>query len=148
MIISDSSVKIDLAKIYAIISWQSPSNLKDVQGFLSFANFYCRFIRGFSRLVRPLVALTHKGAMFKWSPACETAFQNLKVAFTSAPILRHFDPSREVFIETDASDFVSSGILSQKDNIGILYPVAFMSRKHTKAKCNYEIYNKELLAII
>jgi hypothetical protein len=148
MIISDSGVKMDPAKIHAITSWQSPSNLKDVQGFLGFANFYRRFIRGFSRLVRPLVALTHKGAIFKWSPACEQAFQNLKVAFTSAPILRHFDPSREVFIETDASDFVSSGILSQKDDAGILHPVAFMSRKHSEAECNYEIYDKELLAII
>jgi hypothetical protein len=53
-----------------------------------------------------------------------------------------------VYVETDASDYVSSGILSQKDDIGVLYPVAFMSRKHTKAKYNYEIYDKELLAIV
>ena len=148
MIISDSGVKMDPAKIHAITSWQPPSNVKDVQGFLGFANFYRRFIRGFSRLVRPLVALTQKGTIFKWSSACESAFQTLKVAFTSAPVLRHFDPSREVFVETDASDFVSSGILSQKDDAGVLHPVAFMSRKHTEAECNYEIYDKELLAII
>ena len=116
MIISDSGVKMDPTKIHAITSWQPPSNLKDIQGFLGFANFYRRFIRGFSRLVRPLVALTCKGAVFNWSSACEKAFQNLKAAFTSAPVLRHFDPSREVFVETDASDFVSSGILSQKDD--------------------------------
>jgi hypothetical protein len=53
-----------------------------------------------------------------------------------------------VFVECNASDFVSSGILSQEDDQGVLYLVAFMSKKYSPAKCNYKIYNKELLAII
>ncbi|KAM4064033.1 reverse transcriptase (RNA-dependent DNA polymerase) [Hirsutella rhossiliensis] len=76
------------------------------------------------------------------------AFDALKSSFTSAPILRHFDPAKEVFVECDASDFVSSGILSQEDDQGVLHPVAFMSKKYDPAECNYEIYDKELLAIL
>jgi hypothetical protein len=68
--------------------------------------------------------------------------------FTTAPTLRHFDHSREVIIETDASDYVSAGVLSQSDNEGVLHPVAFFSKKHSPAECNYDIYDKELMAII
>lgn len=148
MIISTNGVRMDPAKVKAITNWEPASNLKDVQAFLGFANFYRRFIKGFSKIVRPLVALTRKGIKFLWSPACQKAFQTLKNAFNSAPALSHFDPLREIFVETDASDFVSSGVLSQKDDQGVLHPVAFMSRKYNPAECNYEIYDKELLAIV
>jgi hypothetical protein len=63
-------------------------------------------------------------------------------------ILRYFDLLKEIFVKTNASDYVSSRVLSQKDNQGVLYPIAFMSKKYNPAECNYEIYNKELLAII
>lgn len=66
----------------------------------------------------------------------------------SAPVLRHFCNTKEIFIEADASDWVSSGILSQKDDEGNLHAVAFMSKKFENAEYNYEIYDKELLAII
>ena len=72
----------------------------------------------------------------------------LKTAFTTAPRLRHFDQNREIIVETDAYDYVSAGILSQYDDDGILYPVAFFSKNHSPAECNYEIYNKELKAIV
>jgi hypothetical protein len=65
----------------------------------------------------------------------------------SAPILKHFDPCLEIILETDASDFVSAGVLSQYHD-GVLHPVAFFSKRHSPAECNYEIYDKELLVII
>jgi len=148
MIVSTSGVKMDPLKVQCILDWQAPTTVKDVQGFLGFSNFYRRFIKGFSRIVRPLVHLTKKDIKWGWNTACQKAFDTLKNAFTSAPTLRHFDPSRQIFVETDASDWVSSGILSQKDDDGVLHPVAFMSRKFDPAECNYEIYDKELLAIV
>lgn len=148
MIIFMNGVKMDPAKVACINNWTVPSTVKDVQEFLGFTNFYRRFIKGFSTIVRPLVNLTKKNVKFNWSPGCDRAFQALKLAFTKAPILCHFDPARQVYVETDTSDFMSSGILSQKDNEGILHPIAFMSKKHQEAECNYEIYNKELLAIV
>jgi len=75
------------------------------------------------------------------------AFDLLKKAFTSAPILHHFDYDREI-VEIDASEYVSAGILSQYNDEGIFHLVAFYSKKHSPAECNYEIYDKELLAIV
>jgi len=85
---------------------------------------------------------------FVWGPEQQAAFDLLKKSFTSAPILHHFDYDREIIVETDASDYVSAGILSQHDNDGVLHPVAFYSKKHSPTECNYEIYDKELMAII
>ena len=76
------------------------------------------------------------------------AFEFLKTAFTTALVLAHFDPDREILIETDASDYVSAGVMSQHDDNSILHPVAFFSKKHTPIECNYEICDKELMAII
>jgi len=85
---------------------------------------------------------------FDFNSYCKAAFRKLQLAFTTAPILRHFDPSRKVCIETDASDYVSAGILPQLENNDVLCPVAFFSKKHSLAECDYDIYDKELLAIV
>ena len=85
---------------------------------------------------------------FVWRLEQQAAFNLLKKAFTSAPIVHHFDYNREIIVETDASDYVSAGILSQYDGQGIFHPVAFYSKKQSPTECNYEIYDKELLAIV
>jgi len=69
-------------------------------------------------------------------------------AFTTDPVLRHFNHDREGIIETDASDYVSAGVSSHYDDDGVLHPVAYFSNQFTPAECNYDIYNKELMAII
>jgi hypothetical protein len=76
------------------------------------------------------------------------AFKEMVLKFTNVLTIRHFDHSREVLIETDASDYVSAGILSHSDDDGILYRVAFFSKKHTPAECNYDIDDKHLMPII
>ena len=81
-------------------------------------------------------------------PPGPTIFDTLKSTFTSAPILIHADPSKPFILETDASDYALGAILSQNDATGELHPVAFHSRKFTAAEINYEIYDKELLAIV
>jgi hypothetical protein len=138
----------DPKKTVAIGDWTSPKNVKHVQVFLGFTNFYRRFIQGFSALASPLSALTKKETPLLWTTQTEGAFQALKQAFTTAAILQHFDPEKPIIVETDASDYVSAGILSQHNNTGKLHPVAFYSKKHSTAECNYEIYDKELLAVI
>ena len=72
----------------------------------------------------------------------------MKDLVTTSPILAYFDHSKRSYVEVDSSDYVHGGVLSQPDDKGILYPVAFFSRKLLLAECNYEIYNKELLAIV
>jgi hypothetical protein len=75
-------------------------------------------------------------------------FDTLKATFTSAPVLAHFDPDRDIIVEMDASDYVSTSVLSQYDDDNVLHPVAYVSKKHSPTECNYEIYDKELMAII
>ena len=76
------------------------------------------------------------------------AFEMMVTAFTTAPVLRHFDHDRQVIIETEGSDYVSAGVLSQYDDNGVLHPVTYFSKKHSPAECNYNIYDKERMAII
>jgi hypothetical protein len=86
------------------------------------------------------------------SPSCATSYEegekSLQTSFTSASVLAHFNPDQPISLETDASDFAIAGILSQPRPDGELRPIAFHSRKMRPAKCNYDIYDKELLAIV
>ena len=148
LIITTEGVRMDPVKVETIVNWPVPANVKDVQSFLGFANFYRRFIVGYSSLVKDLTALTGKNVTWAWGPKHQAAFDKLREAFTSEIILAHFDPDRKIVVETDASDYVSAGILSQYDDNGILRPIAFYSKKHAPAECNYEIYDKELMAIV
>ena len=72
----------------------------------------------------------------------------LKHVFITASVLAHFNPNREVLVKANASNYVSAGILSQRNEEGVLYPVAFFLKKHSLAEYNYEIYNKKLIAIV
>jgi hypothetical protein len=95
-----------------------------------------------------MTLLTQKNMHFIWSNECSQSFEILKQAFTTAPILQHFDYHREIIVETDTSDYVSARVLSQYDDEGILYLIAFFSKKYTPTECNYEIYDKELMAVV
>jgi hypothetical protein len=147
-IISTSGTKMDPAKVATVQEWPEPQNVKDVYSFLGFANFYRQFVKGYSQIVAPMTWLTRKDTRFVWSEECSKSFETLQKAFTMAPVLRHFNYERQIIVETDASDYVSAGILSQYDGKEILHPVAFFLTKHMLAECNYEIYDKELMAIV
>ena len=95
-----------------------------------------------------MTTLLCKDSIWSWGPAQAAAFRNIKAAFTSAPVLTYFDYSKKTVVETDASNWASGGVLSQKGEDGKLHPVAYFSSKHTAPECNYEIYDKELLAIV
>ena len=148
LIITPNGIDMDEAKVKAITAWQPPKTVRNLQKFLSFSNFYQRFIRDFSKIARPLNDLLRKGIPWHWGQEQQAAFTTLKLAFTQTPTLAHFDFNKKSVLETDASDWAAGGILSQYDDDGLLRPVAYFSSKHSSAECNYEIYDKELLAII
>jgi hypothetical protein len=115
--------------------------------FLGFANFYRQFFEGFARKMKPITDLLRNGIPYERSHDCAKAFQNFKDHVTRAPILKHFEPMRQNVVETDASHFAIGAVLSQVID-GRLHPIAFYSRKIDKAEINYDIHNKELLAIV
>jgi len=151
-IITTKGIRMDPEKVSCVLGWETPKNVTDVQCFLGFANFYRRFFKDYSKVVMPLTRMTKKEGgkyvPFVWGSEQQAAFDLFKKVFMSASILRHFDYVREIIVDTDASDYVSAGILSQYDEEGILHPVAFYSKKHSPVECNYEIYDKELLTIV
>src|SRR5882724_4038611 len=103
---------------------------------------------GFSDIVIPLIHLTHKDTTFAWGPDHTKAFETLKAAFTQAPILAHFNPNNPIVIETDASDYPITAIISQiSPDDGDIHPITFYSCSIQPTELNYEIYDKELLAI-
>jgi RNase H-like domain found in reverse transcriptase len=138
----------DTEKTAAISKWPIPTNLRDVQSFLGFANFYRRFIISFSEIVLPLTRLTRKGTPFVWGDKQQQAFEALKAAFSKTLILIHFNLNNPIVVETDASNYAIAAIISQiTPSDGDIHPIAFYSRGMAPAEMNYEIYDKELLAI-
>lgn len=133
----------------AITEWPVPTNLKQIQRFLGFANFYRRFIRNFSTIAAPITALTKKApSRILWNPAAQEAFEKLKHRFTTAPILVHPNPKLPFIVEVDASDVGAGAILSQRlENDSKVHPCAFFSRRFSKAEQNYDVGNRELLAV-
>ena len=134
-------------KVQTICNWPEPCKVKDIQSFLGFANFYRRFIFNYSDIVVPLIRLTRKGAPWNFSEECCRSFTALKHAFTTALVLTHFIPDVPIAVETDASDYAVTGILSITLDDGQIHPVAFYSRTLTEPELNYDTHDKELLAI-
>ncbi|KAK3567559.1 hypothetical protein QTP86_020033, partial [Hemibagrus guttatus] len=148
-IIDRSGVRMDERKIAAVRNWPIPTSVKDLQRFLGFANFYRRFIQGYSSITNPLTSLLrNKPKSLTWTPAATQAFDKLKTAFTTAPLLLHPDPELPFIVEVDASTTGVGVVLSQQqENPRKLHPCALFSRKLSPAEVNYDIGNRELLAI-
>ncbi|KAF8673497.1 hypothetical protein RHS04_07660 [Rhizoctonia solani] len=132
IMVLDKGFSLDKLKIQAVQEWPTPTKVKEVQSFLGFANFLCRFVANFSHMARPE----------------QEAFQGLKDAITNAPVLCHANPAKPYFLETDALGAALGSILSQQQEDRCLHPLGFLSESFKGAKQNYNTHNKELLAII
>ncbi len=124
-ILSLEGIRMDPAKVEAVANWPTPDSRKAVQRFLGFANFYRRFIRGFSQIALPLTNLTSTRWRFCWSEQAQEAFERLKGCFISAPILNNPDPSCQFVVEVDASEVGVGAILSQRSPSDRIHPCAF-----------------------
>jgi len=149
VIISHNSVAMDPIKVAGVAEWPEPTNKKEVQSFLGFTNFYRRFIQDFSRHARPLFDLTKNDAKWHWGTDKQSAFDDLKRSVTTAPVLISPDPTKPFHIEADSSDFATGAVLSQVTPTDEKWhPVAFFSKSLSPVERNYEIHDKEMLAII
>jgi len=148
VIVSELNLRMNLSKMTVIVSWITSINLKEIQSFVKFVNFYHRFIKNFSRLVKSFTQLTRKNTSFVWNEICVQAFDNLKKQVSSVSILRHFDLKRQAILKIDASNYVKDEILSQYNDEKVLHLMTFYSKSMILAEINYDIYDKKLLVII
>ncbi len=148
-VISPEGVAMDESKVKAVLDWPQPTSLKALQRFLGFANFYRRFIRDFSTVAGPLTSLVRKStSRLPWNEGATHAFNQLKQRFTTAPILHHPNPELPFIVEVDASNTGLGAILSQRlGSPPKLYPCAYYSRKLNAAERNYDVGDRELLAM-
>ncbi|KAI2652639.1 Transposon Tf2-9 polyprotein [Labeo rohita] len=148
-VISAEGMQMDRGKVSAIQNWPQPTTIKELQRFLGFSNFYRRFIQNYSSITAPLTSLLRgKPKTITWNPAAHEAFQQLKKIFSTAPLLHHPDPQRPFAVEVDASTTGVGAVLSQAvGESSLLHPCAYYSRKLSPAEQNYDVCNRELLAI-
>ncbi len=119
---------------------------QELQSFLGFTNFYCKFIKNYLKVVKVLTMLTGN-TEWKWGPAQNQAFTELKRCISEDIILTIPNESDPFMVEADTSEGAVGAVLSQKQN-GVWQPMAFMSKSLSAMERNYKIYNKELLAIM
>ena len=150
-IVSDKGLEVDSVKVEAVKDWPTPRSIKEVRSFLGFVSYYRKFIENHSAIVAPISDLTKTkdktSNKFTWTLEAQTAFEKMKQALMSAPILILPDPSKPYVINTDASGFAIGACIMQDHGKG-LQPIAYMSKKLLPAEKNYPVHEKELLAII
>jgi len=135
-------------KVEGVTKWPTPQYVKNVQKFLGLANYYRRFVKDFAKIAKPLHQLVRKDERWRWEREQEEAFTKLKEIFTTKPVLAAPDLDKEMRVEADASDYTMGGVLSVKGEDGKWRPVAFISKSLNDIERNYEIHNKEMLAVI
>ena len=149
LVISENEVSMDPVKVAGVREWPTLENKMDVKTFLGFVNFYQRFIWDFSAKSRPLFDLTCSEHVWTWSRKEQAAFEDLKTVVTTALVLvssQELDPFQ---IEADSSDFATGAVLSQQSMTDRKWhPVVFYSKSLSSVERNYEIHDKEMLAII
>ncbi len=148
LIIIIHETKMNSEKINVVMNWAASRDVKDVQSFLSFVNFYRRFIKKFFKLIDSLTVLIRKDQSFNWIQKCQFVFDRLKQTFITASILMHYNSNLLVTVKIDVFDYVVIKVMSQRDDNEQLRSVIYFSFKMLLAECNYEIYDKKLLAII
>ena len=147
-ILTTDGIEVDPEKTAVVCNWAVPTTVRGVQSFLGFCNFYRRFIKNYSQIAKHLNRLTRNNVPFIWDGACQAAFDELKHRLSNAPVLRHYQPDLPTKLETDASNGVVAGVLSQQFEGGQWHPISYFSKSMSAAEQNYEIHDKEMLAII
>ncbi len=120
------------SKINIIVNWLILINVKDVQSFLDFMNFYRRFIYDYSRITISLTHLIKKDVFFVWFQKCQITFNILKKVFTFKIILCYYNSDYKIVIEINASNYVFKDIFSQYDDNEILHSVAYFYQQILK----------------
>ena len=143
VIIGEDGVRMEKEKVQRVIEWPVPKSVKDVQKCLGLANYYRRFVKDFAKIAKSLHEMMRKENKWSWGERQQKAFEELKERF-----MTELDLDKEMRVEADASDFATRGVLLMKCEDERWRPVAYISKSLNKAERNYEIHDKEMLAII
>ena len=135
-------------KIDGVLSQLEPKNIKDIRKFLGFANYYRRFIKDFAQVVRLMNMLTRKDMKWQWEKEQQKVFDKLKEIFTTKLVLAAPDLDKEFRVEADTLNYATRGVLSMKCSNKLWRPVTFISKSLSDTERNYEIHDKEILAVV
>ncbi|WRX26222.1 Reverse transcriptase domain - like 10 [Theobroma cacao] len=142
-VVSRARIYVDLKKIEAILQWEQPKMVTEIQSFLGLAGYYRKFVQGFSLITDPLTRLTRKGVKFEWDDVCESRSQKLENRLTSAPVLTLPISGKEFVVYSDASKLGLGCMLMQDEKV-----VAYTSRQLKKHEMNYPTHDLELAAVV
>jgi len=142
-VISAQGIAVDPAKIETVVKWERPQTVTEVQSFLGLAEYYRRFVEGFSKMVSPLTQLTRKDQPFSWTDECEACFEDMKRRLTTAPVLAISDTTKMFEVYCDAS-YQELGCVLMQDK----RPVAYASRQLKVHEKNYSTHDLELAAVV
>jgi len=148
VVMGEGKVEMEEDKVAGVLKWPALQCVRDVRKFLGLANYYRRFVKDFAKVALPMNKLTRKDEKWKWEEEQQNAFERLKQIFTSRPTLATPDLDKEFRVEADASNFATGGVLSVKGEDELWRPVAFISKALNETERNYEIHDKEMLAVI
>ena len=148
LILERTQTRMDPVKVAGMREWPTPTTVKGVRSFLGFCNYYRAFVQDFSELALPLNALMRKGVEFTWTTKEQDAFDALKQRITSSPTLAHPQMDEQFELEVDASGNAMGAVLLQRQPDGTKKPINFMSKTFNQAQRNYDIFDREFLAMI
>ena len=142
-IVSREGLRVDPKKVKTVQEWPVPPDLPRLRSFLGLANYFRRFILGYSTMVSPLTSLTGSKVKWEWTPECQKAFEAVKHALTHAPVLALPDLNKPFTVISDASIYGTGAVLMQDDRV-----VAYTSQKLSAAEHNYSTTDQECLGVI
>ena len=148
VVIGPDGIKMEKEKVKGILDWPTPKYIKNVQKFLGLMNYYCEFIEGFVSIARPLHNMVKKDQKWNWMEKQKEVFRQLKERFTKELVLAASDLDKKMRMKVNVLDYTIGGVLSMECKDERWRPVIFLSKLLNKTEKNYEIHNKEILAII
>jgi len=148
VVLGPEGIKMKEAKVKVVLNWPVPKSVKDIQKFLELANYYQRFIKGFTKVVRLLHELMRKKQKWDWGIRQEKAFKALNKWFTTELILVALDLDKKIRMEVNVSDYTTGGILSMEYEDRKQRLVVYLSKSLNETERNYEIYVKKMLVVI
>jgi len=148
VVMGQGKIEMEEDKVAGVLNWPIPRMVRDIRKFLGLTNYYRQFIKNFAALAKPLNMLTRKDEKWKWEEAQQKAFKQLKGIFTTRPLLVAPDLDKEFRVKADASNFAAGGVLSIKCKDNKWRLVAYISKLLNETEQNYEIHDKEMLAVI